>query len=246
MLKRCGALLGRPKGPLGQRPGGGHMLTVPYRSEVTMISLLGVPIPNGNIRELFKKPLERSHLYAIPRDLGEVPRSYVLKALFLHQPARLLDLWEVLKQRDDVPLDSAKHLRLVLKVAKMQRWAYAEKNQTDNQYYYYIERARMHEVQAMVRADEVARREEESAERNALVVSEEQERVDDAQSLDDRIAALQALLVSNISQISNFDPQYVQGKPYVTESGAVNCAWHWSGAGAAADGDDSAGQEKET
>lgn len=182
---------------------------------------------NSNIRELFKKPLERNNIKAIPRDLGELPRNFVVKLLFFHQPLRLLDLWEVCKLRDDIPLDSAKHLRLVLKVAKMQRWVYAEKNQTNNLYYYYIHQSRSHEVQAMVRQDELEKRSREAAEEAAAEATREAQKSQDEGRIDDSIAALQNMLVRNIGQIQAFDPTYVAAKPYVTESGAVNCAWHW-------------------
>ncbi|KAG5502622.1 hypothetical protein JIQ42_05691 [Leishmania sp. Namibia] len=230
MLRRTLSRRNRPKGPPGLRPGKEYRLTVPYRSEVTMIRQAGFKKFNSNIRELFKKPLEQNNIKAIPRDLGELPRNYVVKLLFFHQPIRLLDLWELCKQHDDVPLDSARHLRLVLKIAKLQKWVYAEKNQTNNLYYYYVHQSRTHEVQQMVRQAEVAKRAQEAEAKAQAVRMEEERQAREAQSLDDRIIALQNTLVSNISHIRAFDPAYVDAKPYVMGSGAVNCAWHWEGA----------------
>lgn len=229
MLRRSLARLNRPKGPLGQRPGKEYRLTVPYRSEVTMLRETGFKKFNSNIRELFKKPLEQNNIKAVPRDLGELPRNYVVKLLFFHQPVRLLDLWEICKQHDDVPLDSARHLRLVMKIAKVQKWVYAEKNQSNNMYYFYVHQSRTHEVQQMVRQDEIAKREREAAAAAAEVRKAEAQRERAAQSLDDRIVALQNTLVSNMGHIRAFDPSFVEKKPYVMESGAVNCAWHWDG-----------------
>ncbi|KAK7202166.1 hypothetical protein NESM_000286200 [Novymonas esmeraldas] len=229
MLRRTVARCNRPKGPPGLRPGKEYRLTVPYRSEVTMIRQANFKAFNSNIRELFKRPLEQNNIKAIPRDLGELPRNYVVKLLFFHQPILLLDLWEVCKQHDDVPLDSARHLRLVLKIAKQQRWVYAEKNQTNNLYYYYIHQSRTHEVQQMVRHDEVEKRSQEAQAQAEAAQAEEERRARAAQSLDDRIAALQNTLVSNVTRLREIDPSYTDGKPYMTDSGAVNCAWHWDG-----------------
>lgn len=234
MLRRTLLRWGRPKGPLGQRPGKEYRLTVPYRSEVTMLRQAGTKRFNSNIRELFKKPLVQNNIKAIPRDLGELPRNYIVKLLFFHQPIRLLDLWEVCKQHDDVPIDSARHLRLLLKIAKLQKWVYAEKNQSNNLFYYYLHQSRTHEVQQMVRQDEVAKRAREAAAETEAMRSAEAQQARDAQSLDDRIVALQNTLVSNMGHIRAFDPAYVDAKPYVMESGAVNCAWHWDGASEAA------------
>ncbi|GET88132.1 hypothetical protein, conserved [Leishmania tarentolae] len=227
MLRRTLARWNRPKGPPGLRPGKEYRLTVPYRSEVTMIRQAGFKKFNSNIRELFKKPLEQNNIKAVPRDLGELPRNYVVKLLFFHQPIRLLDLWELCKQHDDVPLDSARHLRLVLKIAKLQKWVYAEKNQTDNLYYYYVDQSRTHEVQQMVRHDEVVKRAQETRKKAQAMQREEERQAREAQSLDDRIIALQNTLVSNVGHIRAVDPAYVEAKPYVMASGAVNCAWHW-------------------
>ncbi|RNF25600.1 uncharacterized protein Tco025E_02096 [Trypanosoma conorhini] len=229
MLRWSLRALNRPKGPQGLRPGREYRLTVPYRSEVTMLRCANHRAFNANIRELFKKPLVQNNIKAIPRDLGEIPRNYVLKLLFFHQPIRLVDLWSVCKEHDDVPLDSAKHLRLVLKIAKLQRWVYAEKNQTNNLFYYYIHQSRVREVQEMVRADEVRKKEEESLQAVEAENLRREENERRRTALDEKILVLQNLLVSNVAQIQQFDPAFVQAKPYVTEAGAVNVAWGWHG-----------------
>ncbi|ESS70202.1 hypothetical protein TCDM_01001 [Trypanosoma cruzi Dm28c] len=243
MLRRSFCFMNRPKGPHGLRPGKEYRLTIPYRSEVTMLRCANQRAFNSNIRELFKKPLMQNNIKAIPRDLGEIPRNYVIKLLFFHQPIRLVDLWSVCKEHDDVPLDSAKHLRLVLKIAKLQRWVYAEKNQTNNLYYYYIHQSRVREVQEMVRADEVRKKEKESLE---AVEAEKLRREEDENrrmALDDKILALQSILISNVAQIQQFDPAFVQAKPYVTEGGAVNVAWGWHGTEDGGGGGRKEGQE---
>eukprot|EP00796_Vickermania_ingenoplastis_P005700 gene5700-4063_t len=208
MLRRTIQLLSRPKGPPGQRPGREYRLITPFRSEVAMLSQESSPKFNTNIRELFKKPLEMNNIKAIPRDLGELPRRFVLPLLFFHQPVQLLDLWELCKQHDDVPLDSAKHLRLVLKIAKLQHWVYAEKNQSDNKYYYYLHRSRVHEVQELIRQNEVRQKEKE---RDAERIAAEAQRALDAKrsrALDESIALLEQLIQRNVDTIRNFEADY--------------------------------------
>lgn len=191
-----------------------------------MIRQCGFKRFNGNVRELYKLPLRKNNLMAIPRDLGEIPRNYVLKLLLLHQPIRLLDFWEVCKQQDDVPLDSAKHLRLVLKIAALQKWVYAEKNQSNNLYYYYIHQGRAQEVQALLRADELARRAAE-ADAEGQRIREEQEAVQREEStLEDNIVMMQNLLVSNTARLRLFDPAYVDSLPFVNDDGVIDCTWH--------------------
>lgn len=208
MWKVTKVLLGRPKGPPGLRPGKEYRYTVPYRSEVAMLSLQNQPKFNANIRELFKKPLEANNIKAVPRDLGEIPRQFVVRQLFLHQPVRLLDLWEQCKQQDDVPLDSVKHLRLVLKIAKLQRWVYTEKNQTDNLYYYYLHRSRSHEVQEMIRLRDIAKKEEESLVERKRAEEEKELALQRQEALEDSIRIVHQLLEQNIAQIRTFDPSY--------------------------------------
>ncbi|RNF05677.1 hypothetical protein TraAM80_04398 [Trypanosoma rangeli] len=238
MLRRSLRVMNRPKGPQGLRPGKEYRFTVPYRSEVTMLRCANYRAFNSNIRELFKKPLVQNNIKAIPRDLGELPRNYVLKLLFFHQPIRLVDLWSVCKEHDDVPLDSAKHLRLVLKIAKLQRWVYAEKNQTNNLFYYYIHQSRVQEVQDMVRADEVHKKEKESLETVEAEKLRREENERRRTVLDEKIMALQNILVSNVAQIQQFDPAFLHAKPYLTKDGAVDLAWGWRGNESSFGGDD--------
>lgn len=208
MWKFTVRLLSRPKGPPGLRPGREYRYTVPYRSEVAMLSLAKQPKFNSNIRELFKKPLESNNIKAIPRDLGEIPRKFVMCLLFLHQPIRLLDLWEQCKQQNDVPLDSAKHLRLVLKIAKLQRWVYTEKNQADNLYYFYLHRSRSHEVQEMIRQQEIAMKEEEVLKEKKKAEEEREAASKREEAMADSIRLMQMLVEQNIAQIRTLDPSY--------------------------------------
>lgn len=200
--------LSRPKGPPGLRPGREYRYIVPYRSEVAMLSLATYKQLNSNIRELFKKPLEMNNIKAIPRDLGEIPRNFAISLLFMHQPIRLLDLWELCKNYDDVPLDSAKHLRLVLKICKLQKWVYCEKNQSDNNYYYYLHRSRNHEVQEMIHQKEVESKQRERAEEAAASKRVEEANKSKEDALCESILLVEKTISHSISRIRGHVPQY--------------------------------------
>lgn len=176
-----------------------------------MLSLVSQKKFNGNIRELFKRPLEQNNLKAIPRDLGELPRSFVLQLLLQHQPIRLVDLWELCKESPDVPLDSAKHLRLVLKVAKLQKWVYSEKNQTDNFFYYHLHRSRLQDVQRMIRRAEIHAKDEERRLEKAAVERAQALLREKEAALDASILAVSQLIQQNVSAIRSFDPGYELG-----------------------------------
>lgn len=199
-------------------------MTTAYRSEIAMISQAKGKTFNTNIRERFKT--HRNALRAVPRDLGEIPRNYALKSLFLQQPVKLLDLWESLKQRDDIPFDSSKHLRNVLKIAGKMKWVYAEKNQTNNMWYYYIHQSRVAEVQEMIRQDTILGKERERQKDIQQVQEAESLEAERSAALDASIMALQNMLVQNVATIAEFDPEYTRGLPFVTESGSVNVAWN--------------------
>ena len=191
-----------------------------------MVRLAKKPSFNCNIREAFKGFIKENNIKAIPRDLGELTRNYAIKILFLNQPLKLLDWWELCKEQNDCPLDSSKHLREVMKIAKMQNWIYVEKNQTNNLWYYYVHQKRTHEVQRMIRIDAEAAKDRgkqlEVQQQERAAVDKEQ-RVD---SLNANIASLQNLLIGNLARINEFDPDFAQSQPQMTETGGINVVWH--------------------
>lgn len=225
LFRKTLRLLSRPKGPNGERVGKEYRLTVPYRTEVTMMRQNNTHRLYHNIRENFRKPIMFNGIRAIPRDLGELPRSFVIKLLFLNQPVRQTDLWELCKQDEHCPLDSSKHLRLVLKIAKLQKWAYVEKNQTNNMWYYYVHQSRTHEVQDMIRADAVEKRDAEARAVEEADQVEQEKKAAASEAMDLAIQSMQHALASNISKIGEFDPAFVRSLPYVTEGGALNFSW---------------------
>jgi hypothetical protein len=183
---------------------------------------------NSNVRQNFiEHPTPaKNALRAMPRDLGELPRNYALKLLLYHQPALLLDLWEACKSHDDVPFDSSKHLREVLKIARVQNWVYVEKNQTNNRYYYHIHPSKTAEVNAMIRADIVRKQNEEEAAQQQQKAQREADELRAELARDQAIAMLQAQLIDNLAKIDSFDPEFAKSHACVEEDGSINVAWH--------------------
>jgi hypothetical protein len=226
ILRRNVPLQGRPFGPGGMRIGVEYRRTIPYRSEVTMIRMAKRPVFNSNMRETFKNFIGDNNVKAIPRDLGELTRNFAVRILLLNQPLKLLDWWELCKAQNDCPLDSSKHLREVMKIAKMQNWVYTEKNQTNNLWYYYVHPKRTHEVQRMIRADGELAKERMKQQELALEARASEARDEEEQSLNANIVSLQHLLVANLSRINEFDPDFVRAQPQMTSTGGVNVTWY--------------------
>ena len=138
-----------------------------YRSEKVMFKVMRGPkydIPSDRrYREIFKYMP-----HGIPRDCGEIPRNYILRMVYFNQPITAAALWEELKKQTDTPVDSRRHMTLVLKMARIEEWVYFEKNQDSNDWVMNITRERYPDVQRLVtehrdsertRADEASARE---------------------------------------------------------------------------------------
>lgn len=160
------------------------------------------------------------------RDIGELPRNYMLKVLVLNQPASHEQLWSSIVDRSDAPFDSMEHLVLTLRMALEQNWVYKEKNQTDGEYYYYVHRTKTQEVQEMVQADRKQLQDE--AEEKVVADSKEvaRMRAEQEEALDNKIRQLQNTLFANLVKIKEFDPEWVDNLPCTTQSGAIDFLWH--------------------
>jgi hypothetical protein len=224
MLRRTLRALGRPYGP--NKSSSELRRDSACRSEVTMLKHTRDPKQFMDMRQAFKTKIKISRTTAIPRDLGELPRNYALKLLFFNQPCVLPALWKLVKDRDDAPMDSMRHLRQVLKIARLQNWVYTEKNQTNNEWYFYIHKSRMDAVQEMIlvekndKAREDTERATEAAEEQAAGVAQREE------ALDSTIRQLQHQLIATVVKIREHDPAVAAELPFVTGSGAVNVTWY--------------------
>jgi hypothetical protein len=113
-----------------------------------------------------------------------------------------------------------------MKIARLQNWVYAEKNQTNNLWYYYVHPKRTHEVQRMIRADAESAKESAKEEATAAEARAEVDRREADEALNANIVALQNQLVANLARINEFDPDYVRGRPEMTPAGGVNVTWY--------------------
>jgi hypothetical protein len=226
MLRARGVLLARPKGPLGSNPFGPSWSRIYPISEYDMAS--GVRAgPNygfGNAATNFMRIGWRTT--EVPRDLGELPRDYVLKVLVVNQPITPKRLFEVIKDRDDAPVDSLTHLELVLQAAQQHSWVYKEKNQTDGEFYFYIHKSKVSDVQDMLRLDREAVQRAERAEEAAKEAEKQKLLADLAEAKRNRIQQLQNLLLANYCKIKEHDPQAASQLPFATPTGALNYTWY--------------------
>jgi hypothetical protein len=94
-------------------------------------------------------------------------------------------------------------------------------------WYYCIHESRANEVQDMVRQDAAMAKEKEAANVAAVEAEKEAQRAAESEQLDAAIQMLQNALVSNVTRIAEFDPDFAKSLPYVSESGSVDVAWHW-------------------
>lgn len=233
MLRLTTRALARPYGPLGRRIERDLRLADTYRTEVCMITHDRRAHFNSNVRARWQMGIQASGSYAIPRDLGEIPREYILKNLQRNEPITLQRLFEVIKEKPDCPVDNRRHLRQVLRIARLQNWVYTEKNQTDNRWYYYIHPQKRPAMQELLRGEReaekaVEREESETAARRIQDASNAQ-----SAALDATIEALQRDLIKNVSKIREYDPEHANELPCSTPSGAVNLVWHRATARAA-------------
>lgn len=224
MFRRANALLGRPCGPLATR----HrpLLDSSNRSEVAMATSAKGPLDFASIRRANLLPMKTTGLRACPRDLGQVPRDYLLRLLVFNQPCPTDTLWELAKADDNCPLDSKKHLKMVLKIASLQGWLLYEKNQTNNNFYAKIHPARAKEAQELLYQHrhelEVAERERVVQEAAEKAETKERQRA----ALDVAIHMAQQQLINAVVKLQEHSPDLIQKLPCVTNEGGINFHWY--------------------
>lgn len=223
----------KPFGP--ERAGIGDFLQDrDFRDEKTMTHTQLFPREQADVRQIHKNlEFGKRRTFAIPRDLGELPRTYLLRVLFVNQPILQEDLWELLKTNDDCPFDSARHLDFVIRVALHQNWVVREKNQSDRRWYLAVHSSRASTMSKMIaeEQDQARAAETDAADKQAGVDDAAKVAVDDA--LDFAIRDLQHQLTVNVSVLQEQDRELLKDLPYVTRTGALDFAWHMEGGSAA-------------
>ena len=202
------------------------LTSMPYQPEREMLKTFhgaGHEIP---YRRKYQQKFKGYRINGVPRDVGEIPRKYLLRYLFLHQPITLEGLWEVLKKQKDVPVDSMRHMRSVLRIARDEDWVYIEKDQDSNEMIIRIKPEKCDAVQALVQEQSEADRVESE---KAISLEKNQLEEKDAERKDIEDAYLENIhreLVEVAEKLKKHDPKAFYELPYVTETGGYDFFWY--------------------
>ncbi|KAG5498484.1 hypothetical protein JKF63_02770 [Porcisia hertigi] len=88
----------------------------------------------------------------MPRDVGKIPRDFVLSVLYRNQPCEVASLWEHCINDPQIVLDSKRHLREVLQQARAEGFVSFEKDAVTDRWVCQLTRERFEEVRALVGA----------------------------------------------------------------------------------------------
>jgi hypothetical protein len=201
-----------------------------FRSEKTMTDTIIFPKEQADMRKIYHKlDFQHSKLHAIPRDLGQLPRAYMLRVLYVNQPALQTTLWSLLKENDDCPFDSYRHLDFVLRVALHQNWVVREKNQSDRKWYLSVHPSRSSDVLDIITSEREAQRRAESEQLGLDEKSREEERERTREAVDVAIRDLQHQLAVNVAVLQEQDRELVRDLPYVNGDGSIDYVWYREG-----------------
>ncbi|KNH08390.1 hypothetical protein XU18_1103 [Perkinsela sp. CCAP 1560/4] len=199
---------------------------MPYRPEREMLKNFHGAAHEIPYKRKLNMVLKGYRVNGTPRDVGEIPRKYVLRFILLHQPVTYNTLWEALKTQKDVPLDSMTHLRLVVKMARHEDWVYMEKDQDANEMCLNIKHDKLNDVQQMVYEHQEAQRlaNEQKALEEARVDAIKKEEIDEIQSV--HLDNLQRELIEVAEKLKKYDVNYHSSLPYATPEGGYDLFWY--------------------
>ena len=201
-----------------------------WRDERMMTTDLRAPRETRDMRRATRKvDFEDSQAYAIPRDLGEIPRTYLLRTLFVNQPALQADLWQLLKDRDDCPFDSYAHLDMTLRVALHQNWVVREKNQSDRKWYLSVHPQRGDDIAAALAEGRNAEREAEAGAEAAAAAAAEERHATRREAVAAAIRDLQHQIAVNVAVLTEQDRTLLKELPYVQPDGSIDYCWYSEG-----------------
>lgn len=222
----------------------GLLLARPYGPESTHIRVWADSMPNYTehhmatskyvrhrpefmaLRTQYEQNEKHKFLRSIPRDLGQVPRDYLIRLLYFNQPCTTDTLWTLAKADNACPLDSKRHLKQVMKIATLQNWVIFEKNQTNNLYYATVHSNKSKEAQDLLyqhrRKLEVSEKDGEKK----VVEVKKQEKTKRSEGLDMAITQLQQQLITCVVKLQEHNPALIKELPCVTEKGGINFHWY--------------------
>eukprot|EP00760_Papus_ankaliazontas_P030517 PhM_4_TR4874/c0_g1_i1/m.4843 len=183
-----------------------------YRSERSMLKLRRAPIWEQTTHTRMKE-VWRFNPSAVPRDLGEIPREYMLRHLYFQQPTTSQQFWEELKKNPDIPFDSKKHLTLVLKMARIEGWVTFEKDQEANKFTLSVSREKYGEVQELVRAHREAERRQAETDAERELEAARADEAATAERSNEYVEWMHAELVRASERLKMYDPAAFEELP---------------------------------
>lgn len=170
---------------------------------------------------------QRFRVKAMPRDIGRIPRDFVLSVLYRHQPCPVDGLWDLCSADPAAVLDSKRHLREVLKQAREEGFVTFDKNERD-EWTCTLCRERYEEVRRIVN-----HRNETGATMSSLrgsSVAETSEYSQTFQEMNDEARAehlklLQEQVALTSEKLRKFQKTEIDYLPYTDLNGKVNFMW---------------------
>lgn len=174
-------------------------------------------------------PEQRFSLKAMPRDVGRIPRNFVLQILYRQQPASVDGLWESCQRDSGMVLESRRHLREVLKQAREEGFIYFERDSETQAWQCLLTRERYAEVEKLVdQAAENAVLESPTLRGEAVAETEGYSTEYQSMSVEDKldhIAKLKEQVLSTSAKVRSFTRNEVDYLPYTDLNGKVNFMW---------------------
>ncbi|KAH8609175.1 hypothetical protein ERJ75_001245400 [Trypanosoma vivax] len=171
---------------------------------------------------------QRFKTKAIPRDVGKIPRDFVLSILYRHQPCEVSGLWEHCTNDPGIVLDSKRHLREVLKQARDEGFVTFERDTISNEWLCFITRERYEDVRRIAGAAAAATATSPSLRGSSAVeASACTEKYMEMSAEDKKTHArrLEEEVAATTRHLRTFHQREIDYLPYTDLNGKVNFMW---------------------
>ena len=183
---------------------------------------------------------QRLRMEALPRDVGMIPRDFVLNVLYLNQPCEVDKLWEMCTEDPTSVMESKRHLRAVLKQCREEGFVYFERDTGTDGWICLLTRERFEEVRAMAKtAAENATPASVSVLRGSAVaetaaIAEKFESFDEETQKKHAAELAEAVKATN-EAVRKYQRTEIDYLPYTDINGKVNFMWWYDVRDAAMD-----------